>query len=43
MLILRILAEVFDQWAYSGLVLPRQNWIKNALNLDGHVLDTIKD
>ena len=43
MLILRILAEVFDQPAYSGLILPRQNWLENVLNLDGHVLDTIKD
>jgi hypothetical protein len=42
MLILRILAEVFDQRTNSSLVLIRHNWLARRLNLDRHVLDTIK-
>jgi hypothetical protein len=37
------LAEVFDQRADSGLVLTLQNCLAGPLNLQGHVLDTIKD
>jgi hypothetical protein len=40
---MRIFAEVFDQRAYSGLVLTRQTVSQACLNLQGHVLDTIKD
>jgi len=42
MLILRILAEVFDQRTDSSLVLNRHYCLARPLNLDRHVLDTIK-
>jgi len=42
MLILRILGEVYDHKAYSGVSLTAKSGLR-ALNLQRHVLDTIKD